>query len=757
MALASGALIGPYEILSLLGAGGMGEVYKARDTRLHRVIALKTLPAEKVSDAERKRQFLIEARAASQLNHPNIVTIHDIFELNGAYFIAMECVVGMTLEQMNARGGIPFDQAMKCAFDIADALAAAHAAGIIHRDLKPANIMIAEDGRVKLLDFGLAKLAEPPVAAGVEAATLTTMGAEGFAGTPAYMSPEQVEGRELDARSDIFSYGLVLYEMFCGERAFRGDTWVSTLTAVLRDEPRPMREIKPEIWATMEEHVTRCLRKDPALRFQSMKEVKKDLAEMSSRVVTPGSGSTSNKNESATAREETRSIAVLPFANLSAEKENEYFSDGLAEEIMNALAKVPELKVIARTSAFAFRGKEQDLRTIGERLRVGTILEGSVRRAGNRVRVTAQLIRVADESHLWSERYDREMTDIFAIQDEISQAIAGALKVKLVTSQRGTANVEAFQYYLKGMYWYQRYTAESLPKAEESFQQALRLDPNYALAYVGLAGFYYGLGALSIKRMTDVAPLAKSAAKKALAIDPTLNEAQGTLGMISGAVDYDWQAAGAHFQTAMAAEPVPPLVRLRYAFYCLTPLRRLKEAEEQLRLALENDPLSMMLHFGFANTIYCQKQLDRAIEYAAKALEMFPDHWMLHYVMGLVLAAKGLLTEAIASLQTAVRLSPRFALTAGYLAAAYARSGETGKAEKLVAELKEKAQKQFVSSICFSIYYAATGETDKLFQSLNAAFAERDPALTRMNTEPYCDPYKSDARFIELMKKMNLS
>ena len=381
MALAAGVLIGPYEILSLLGAGGMGEVYKARDTRLHRVVALKTLPAEKVSDAERKRQFLIEARAASQLNHPNIVTIHDITEQGGACFIAMEYVAGKTLEQANSGGGVPLKDAVKYAAEIADALAAAHTAGIIHRDLKPANIMITEDGRVKLLDFGLAKLAEPALAAGIEAATLSAMGGEGVAGTPAYMSPEQAEGRELDARSDIFSYGLVLYEMFCGERAFQRETWISTLTAVLHDEPRPMREIKPGISAAMEEHVARCLRKNPALRFQTMKDVKKDLAEMPSRVVFPKTTSSSGQ----ALREEARSIAVLPFANLSADKENEYFSDGLAEEIMNALAKVPELKVIARTSAFAFRGKEQDLRTIGERLRVGTVLEGSGRRSGNRV------------------------------------------------------------------------------------------------------------------------------------------------------------------------------------------------------------------------------------------------------------------------------------------------------------------------------------------------------------------------------------
>src|SRR5258707_8537091 len=440
MAFAAGVCIGPYEILALLGAGGMGEVYKARDTRLHRIIALKTLSAEKVADADRKRRFLVEAQAASRLNHPNIVTIHDISEENGVCFIAMEYVAGTTLEQANTSSGLPLKHAMKYAAEIADALAGALSAGIIHRDLKPANIIITEDGGVKLLDFGLAKLVEP-AAPEAETATLRTVPGA-IVGTAAYMSPEQAEGRELDARSDIFSFGLVLYEMLSGQRAFRGDSWISTLAAILHDEPRSLRDIKAAIPALVEQHVARCLRKDPLQRFQTMLDVKQALAEAALPVVT---------------KEEAASIAVLPFVNLSADKENEYFSDGLAEEIINALTKVPELRVIARTSAFAFRGQEQDLRTIGQRLRVGTILEGSVRRAGNRIRVTSQLINVADESHLWSDRYDREMTDVFAIQDDISQAIANALTVTFATPQRRTRNIEAFQSYLKGLYWYQRY------------------------------------------------------------------------------------------------------------------------------------------------------------------------------------------------------------------------------------------------------------------------------------------------------------
>jgi eukaryotic-like serine/threonine-protein kinase len=741
MAFSAGARIGPYEILALLGAGAMGEVYKARDTRLHRIVALKTLPAEKVADADRKRRFLVEAQAASRLNHPNIVTIHDIAEENGVCFIAMEYVAGNTLEHANAATGLPLKLAMKYAGEIADALAAAHSAGIIHRDLKPANIIITEDGRVKLLDFGLAKLTQPVMASAEgETATLGTIPGV-IIGTAAYMSPEQAEGRDLDARSDIFSFGLVLYEMLSGQRAFQADSWISTLTAILRDEPRRLRDIKAAIPALVEQHVARCLCKDPLQRFQTMLEVKRALAEAALPIV---------------AKEEAASIAVLPFVNLSADKENEYFSDGLAEEIINALTKVPELRVIARTSAFAFRGKEQDLRTIGQSLRVGAILEGSVRRAGNRIRVAAQLIRVADESHLWSESYDREMTDIFAIQDDISRAIATALKVKLALPRHRTANIDAFQSYLKGLYWYQRYTPESLAKAKESFEQALGHDASCAPAYAGLAVFYFGLGALSIKRMTEMAPLAKSAAEKALAIDQTLSEAHSVMGLVAGAVEFDWKLAEHHFQAAMAVDPVPPLVRVRYALYFLTPLGRFEEAVAQYQWALETDPLSMMVHFGLAFALYCARQYDDAIEHAATAVDLYPDYWLVHFAMGLALSQKGLIQQSIASLETTLRLSPSFTPAMGFLAASYARSGNPGHAGKLMEKVMETSSKHYVSPVCFGIYHAALGQADRMFEFLEAALAERDPYLTRIDAEPFFEPFRSDPRYRSLLNRMNL-
>ncbi|MGA2738830.1 MAG: protein kinase [Bryobacteraceae bacterium] len=738
MAISAGVRIGPYQILSLLGTGGMGEVYKAHDTRLNRIVALKTLPPEKLADTGRKTRFLHEAQAAASLNHPNIVTIYGIWEEDGVYFIAMEYIAGTTLEQMNSGRGLSVQDALHYASGIADALVAAHSAGIVHRDLKPANVIVAKDGRAKLLDFGLAQFTEAGTPAG-ETATMRTLPGT-IVGTAAYMSPEQAEGRMVDARSDIFSFGLVLYEMLCGQRAFRGDSWMATLAAILHEEPRPLRDIQPAIPAAIEQHVARCLRKHPAQRFQTMREVKRALADAA---VTGGAG-------------DTPSIAVLPFANLSAGVENEYFSDGLAEEIINALAKVPELRVIARTSAFAFRGTEHDLRTIGQRLKVGNILQGSVRSSGNRFRVTAQLIKVADESHLWSERYERDMTDIFAIQDDISQAIANALKVKLAAPRRSTTSVEAFQNYLKGLYWYQRYTPESLALAKESFERVLRQDPACAAAYGGLAVYYYGLGALGIRRMTEMAPLAKSAAESALAIDQTLSEAHSVLGLVVGAVEFDWKSAESHFQAAMDIDPVPPLVRVRYALYFLTPLQRFEEAEMQYRRALENDPLSMMVHFGLAFALSCQRRYGDAIEHAAAAVDLYPDYWLVHFAMGLALSQAGRLRESIASLETVVRLSPSFTLAAGFLAASYVRDGNPERAEKLMEEVRARSSKHYVSPACFAVYHAALGEVDKTFGFLEGALAERDPYLTRIDAEPCFEPFRPDPRYRDLMVRMNL-
>ena len=445
------------------------------------------------------------------------------------------------------------------------------------------------------------------------------------------------------------------------------------------------------------------------------------------------------------------SIAVLPFANLSADKENEYFSDGLAEDILNLLAKIPGLKVIARTSAFAFRGKEQDIRGIAEMLGVNNVLEGSVRRAGNRLRVTAQLINAADGTHRWSERYDRELTDVFAIQDEIGEAISEALKVRLAPRAR-TADIEAYQNYLRGQYYRVRYTPESLAKAKECFEQALAIDRNYAPAYSGLAEYYYLLAAHGIKPTGDTAPLAKPSAEKALAIDPANSEAHSVLASLAAFCDYDWKAAEQYFHKAMAVEPVPPTVRFRYALLYLLPLGRVAEAMEQNRLALEIDPVSMPLHYGMAWSMYAAKQHQETIEYVRRALEIDANYYLIWFVMGRAQLHAGFAQEAITSLRRAVDLAPWYR-GAWSLAAAYYQAGDY----ELGKEWARKLADPHGHTLGAADYYAATGDVDAMFEALDGAHRQRDVRLLLIQYFPFFDPYRTDPRYHALLQRMNLA
>ncbi len=681
-----GQRVSHYEVISLLGAGGMGEVYRARDTRLGREVAVK------VSAERFEKRFEQEARLIASLNHPNICTLHDV----GPNYLVMELVEGPTLADRIKRGAMPLAEALDIAKQIADALEAAHKRGIIHRDLKPANIKIKADGAVKVLDFGLAKLM-------TDSDTDVTQTIEGTVlGTAAYMAPEQAEGKPLDERSDVFSFGAVLYEMLSGKRAFGGNSTAQVLSAVLRDDPSPFQAP-----AELQRIVRRCLAKQPKDRFPSMGELRVALEQISAKPA-----------------EQQPSIAVLPFANMSADKENEYFSDGLAEEILNLLAKIPGLKVIARTSAFAFKGKNEDIRKIAETLGVSNVLEGSVRRAGNRLRITTQLINAGDGSHLWSERYDRDLTDIFAIQDEIGQAISEALKVRLAPRAQ-TVNIEAYQNYLKGQYYRARYTPESLAKVKECFEQALALDPNYAPAYSGLADYYHLLAVLGVKPTGDVAPLAKSAAEKALAIDPANSEAHSVLACLAAVSHYDWHAAEKHFRKAMAAEPLPPLVRFRYVQYYLLPLGRVVEAMEQSRLALETDPLSMILHYRMACSMLLAKQYRETIEYSRRALEMDANFYGIWSVMGFAQLRAGLAQEGIASLKRVVELAPWSSQVRGALAAAYHQAGDHEHSQELVRKLADSHGHTYGAAV----YYAATGEVDAMFEALDGAYQQRDRSL----------------------------
>ena len=516
-----GDRLGPYEILAPIGAGGMGEVYRAKDTKLGRDVALKILPVHMAIDRDRLARFHREARAVAALNHPNVVTIYSVDESHGVHFLTMELVDGQPLEAMIPPTGLAVERAVEVAAAVADAIAAAHAKGIVHRDLKPANVMITRDGRVKVLDFGLAKEMRDLAPDDETVVSFDQTQAGVVMGTPAYMSPEQISGSAIDHRTDIFSIGLLLYEMATGRRPFHGRTHAELAASILRDSPRPLpvTDVPPAI-ATL---IERCLAKRASERIQTATGLASELR------------TSSHLSPAAPRPASTPSVAVLPFANLSADKEQEYFSDGLAEEIITLLAQVSGLKVIARTSSFAFRGQDGGRSQIAEALDVTHVFEGSVRRAGPRIRVTAQLIAAVDGGHVWSERYDRELSDIFAVQDEISAAITGALRLKLsaqaAAPQRYMPKLPAYDAYLKARHHLAKVTPESWELAKQCYESAVALDPEFALAHVGV-GFYWAVQP-NFGRCPphEAVPAARAAIQRALQIDPSLPDAHALSGL----------------------------------------------------------------------------------------------------------------------------------------------------------------------------------------------------------------------------------
>jgi len=695
--LSAGDKLGPYEILGLTGAGGMGEVWKARDPRVDRVVAIKRLKGE---HAER---FKREARAIAALNHPHICQLYDV----GPDYLVMEYIDGAPIKRP-----LPVEVALRLAIQIASALEEAHSKGIIHRDLKPGNILVTRKGDAKLLDFGLAKL-EEQVPPGHTFSTLTVGLTEAGAvvGTVAYMSPEQAQGLAVDTRSDIFSFGLLLYEMLSGKRAFSGDTPLATLAAIVKDQPAPLAA--PE---ALERIVRRCLAKEAVQRFQSMAEVRTALEQARH------AGSLSQPQPS---------IAVLPFANMSADKENEYFGDGLAEEIINVLAQAPGMKVAGRTSSFFFRGKDVEFGEIGKRLNVEHILEGSIRKAGNRIRVTAQLIKVSDGFHLWSERYDREMTDIFAIQDEITQAIAGALRIKLSVEfsapRRHVPNLRAYEAYLKARQHWLNPTPESLARVKEFLDLAIRLDPEFALAHSLLGGYYSFLAGFGIAPAREVIPLGCAAELEALRADPALPEAHALLGVWAGNYDYDWNEAGRRWRLAMAREPVSHDVRFWYGNHYLLPIGRTAEAVETMARALQEDPLNLLYRHILARGLRYAGRLEDAEAELRKVLEIDENFPLAVGTLGAVRAQQGRFEEALALTEKACASMPWENSINGQLAALLVRAGATGRADALVEKLRSSPE--CGASAGLAVFHAMGGEFDRAAEWTEKAIEERYPPL----------------------------
>jgi serine/threonine-protein kinase len=740
----SGRDIGRYKICEKIGAGGMGTVYRALDTRLGRTVALKVLPMEVTADPERRSRFAREAKAASALNHRNIITIFDIDRVDDIDFITMEYVPGLTLQDLIAGGKLSAADSFNIAGQILGALAAAHSAGIIHRDIKPANIMIAgyPDGpfQVKVLDFGLAKLPESMPSDDTLSQDMTK---GSIIGTAAYMSPEQAEGKPVDARSDIFSFGSVFYEMLSGRRAFRGDSNLAVLSAVLKETPEPL----PCIPTNLQNIMSHCLQKDPCLRIQSAVELKVALEAC---LPYPTTYSTPVKT-----------IAVLPFTNLSGDKENEYFSDGLTEEMISALTGLPGLRVTARTSAFALRGKSMDVRQIGARLNVEHILEGSVRSSGNRVRVTAQVVNVADGYQLWSERYDREMRDVLDIQDEIAHAIVDTLRVHLAKDialvRRRTSSPEAYSLYLRGRHYQEKHTPEGYSKARQCFEQALAADSRFTLALLGLAEFHWQNAFYGFRYPKEALASAKEVAARALEIDDALAEGHAQLGTMLGIADCDWRAAGAAFQRALELDANSPYVLFRYANFYLWPQGQAEEAAALIERALSVDPLWVLAHWVLAYYIYARHQYRVAIDHLLAVIEMEPAFYLAHCVLGLTYAQQGNAHESVRSLEKACELSPGNPFTLGMLAYGLGKAARSQEAIAIIGKLLADAQHSYVPAKSLMFAYSGLDDAPSVLAWMEKSLDERDPmTIMNLNHEPTLDFVRSDPRYHSLLRKINL-
>jgi eukaryotic-like serine/threonine-protein kinase len=710
-----GEKLGPYEIVSAIGTGGMGEVWKARDTRLNRDVAIKFCANQFSGRFER------EAKAIAALNHPNICQIYDV----GPDYLVMEYIEGAP-----PRGPLASAEALRLALLIAAALEAAHAKGITHRDLKPANVLVTQSS-LKLLDFGLALINENSTVGIADAPTALSV-AGAVMGTVAYMSPEQAQGKPADARSDIFSLGLVLYELLSGRQAFAGGSAIDTMSAIVRDEP-PQLDAPPNLAAI----VTRCLRKSPASRFQTMSEVRTALEQVT-----------------ATAAGAAPSIAVLPFANMSRDADDEYFSDGLAEEIINALAQVDGLKVIARTSAFAFKGQNTDIRRIAETLGVSNVLEGSVRRAGNRLRITAQLIHAADGTHLWSQRYDREITDIFAVQDEISQAISEALQLKLSPArERRMPSLPAWEAYLKYRDLQWRFTPEASKRSRECLEQALVLDPGFALPHVGLADYHLALSSVGGMPAREAMPRARDLARRALQLDPDLPEAHAMLGIVAAHYDLDWKEAERRFRLAMAREPISCHLRQWYSAFYLTSVGRREEAKREMERVLKEDPLSQMWHYNYSETLQGLGLDDEALAAARNAVEIDPQFWLGWWHFGMIHSIHGRYAEARACAERAFAGAHWSPYSIGLMAGVLAHTGETERAEGLLAGLRGDA---YAGPVGLACYHLVLGEIDRTVEWAGKAVEQRFPAVIILVICPFEPRLRQSAGWPALLKKMNL-
>jgi serine/threonine-protein kinase len=782
-----GQTISHYRILEQIGAGGMGVVYKAQDTRLDRVLALKFLPEKMAQDPQALERFRREARAASALNHPGICTIYDIGEQDGHAFIAMEFIDGQTLRSHIGGKPLPLDEILNLGMQIADALDAAHAAGIIHRDIKPANIFITKRGQAKVLDFGLAKLISKGVAGSESdsssgsSASTSIVGM--ISGTPSYMSPEQIRGDDLDPRTDIFSLGLVLYEMATGRQAFGGGTGGAVIEAVLTRPPSPIRSINADIPPRLEDIINEALRKNRDERYQSAAEIRADLERIrrdadSGRFPVavaddPNLSSTGKRRSRASSATQTgiarpervskviTSLAVLPFENTSRDPEYEYLSDGIAGSLINSLATVPKLRVMAQSTVFRYKGREIDPLAVGRDLNVRAVLTGRMMQSGGSLRIGAELVDVATGSQLWGAQYDRKPGDIFVIQDEISNEISGKLRLQLTRAEkkklnrRHTEDPEAYRIYLQGRHHWNRWTEDGFYKAIEYFQQAVEKDPRYALAYTGVAESYVLLGWNSYLPPKDAFPKAKVAALTALEFDPELGEAHSPLAAMLWLFEWNWQEANKRFKRSLELNPTYPTGNHWHAEYVMTMGRQI-EAIARMKESRELDPLSLIINVAIGWANYMARRYDDAIEQLLRTVELDPNYPVTYWILGLVHRKAGRYELAIAQGERGVTLSGGSPLLRAALAHTYAEAGRTDDARQVLDELTALAKQKYVAPHFFAGIHIALGENDKAIEYLEKSFEEHCHWLIYLHLDPSMDGLRDDARFQDLLRRVGL-
>jgi eukaryotic-like serine/threonine-protein kinase len=763
-----GQRLGHYQIIGQLGAGGMGEVYLAEDTRLGRKVAVKMLPAYITTEDERVRRFQQEARAASALNHPNIITIYEIGEMNSRHFMATEFIEGETLFERLKTGVMKISDALEVAVQATSALCAAHQAGIVHRDIKPGNIMLRTDGIVKVLDFGLATLTDQK-GDDLEAATLVKTKPGIIMGSAHYMSPEQARGQSMDVRTDIFSLGVVLYQMVTGRVPFAGQTMTDVLASILMLEPPSLSQSAPEAPEELQRIVHNALRKDKEERYQTAGELLTDLKALKQHLEFEWELKRSNLSHKATSSQRTRrsgkskaidSLAVLPLINASADHSMDYFSDGVTESIINALSQLPKLRVVARGTAFRYKGEEVDPKKVGQQLGVRAVLTGRVRQVGDELMVAAELIDVMNDSHLWGEHYSRKLSDIFAVQEEIAKEISDKLRIKLTPAERkrltkrSTESTEAYQLYLKGRFFWNKRTEEGLKQSIEYFQQAKDKDPAYAAVYAGLSDSYALLALRGLVPAKEAFPKARAAARKALEIDDALGEAYASLAHVR-LHEWDWVGLEEEFQRALKLNPGHSIAYQWYAEY----LMAIGKADESIAIAKqaqEIDPLSPVINANVASAFYFARQYDQGIEHLHQGLELTPNHFALHLRLGQAYLQKRKYEEAIQEMKAAT-LTGKSAETLAALGQAYAAAGLKEELQQVLDELNEQSKKRYVSPYYVAKIYASLGEREQAFTWLERAYEERNPDFIELKVEPLLDPIRSDDRFQDLLFRVGLA